>query len=209
MQVAVCCCRVSVLEKQEFGDWGGDELFEKALHRELLPRGLFAGGSPAELSNAAAIYIFGKTTSDCEREDRGITEAPAKPYRQSHNDRTTTFQDPVTGVVPIENCIFKLEDKPKPNMSHRAGGMRGEGGGGQRPTSIASEMSNHTLASEASQEQIARTSRSSKKNAAFGKRSNSMKRNPKANVLKSGWLFKQVQYNSCLTGGKNACEVAC
>ncbi|XP_072336161.1 pleckstrin homology domain-containing family A member 6 isoform X3 [Scyliorhinus torazame] len=113
-------------------------------------------------------------------------------YFINHNDRTTTFQDPVTGVVPIENCIFKLEDKPKPNMSHRAGGMRGEGGGGQRPTSIASEMSNHTLASEASQEQIARTSRSSKKNAAFGKRSNSMKRNPKANVLKSGWLFKQA-----------------
>ncbi|XP_078098188.1 pleckstrin homology domain-containing family A member 6 isoform X2 [Mustelus asterias] len=113
-------------------------------------------------------------------------------YFINHNDRTTTFQDPVTGVVPIENCIFKLEDKPKPNMSNRAGGMRGEGGGGQRPTSIASEMSNHTLVSEASQEQPVRTSRSSKKNAAFGKRSNSMKRNPKANVLKSGWLFKQA-----------------
>ncbi|GCC34348.1 hypothetical protein chiPu_0012821 [Chiloscyllium punctatum] len=77
-------------------------------------------------------------------------------------------------------------------MSNRAGGVRGEGGGGQRPTSIASEMSNHTLVSETSQEQAVRTSRSSKKNAAFGKRSNSMKRNPKANVLKSGWLFKQA-----------------
>ncbi|XP_060701321.1 pleckstrin homology domain-containing family A member 6 isoform X5 [Hemiscyllium ocellatum] len=77
-------------------------------------------------------------------------------------------------------------------MSNRAGSVRGEGGGGQRPTSIASEMSNHTLVSETSQEQAVRTSRSSKKNAAFGKRSNSMKRNPKANVLKSGWLFKQA-----------------
>ncbi|XP_072419909.1 pleckstrin homology domain-containing family A member 6 isoform X2 [Chiloscyllium punctatum] len=113
-------------------------------------------------------------------------------YFINHNDRTTTFQDPVTGIVPIENCIFKLEDKPLPNMSNRAGGVRGEGGGGQRPTSIASEMSNHTLVSETSQEQAVRTSRSSKKNAAFGKRSNSMKRNPKANVLKSGWLFKQA-----------------
>ncbi|XP_048467765.1 pleckstrin homology domain-containing family A member 6-like [Rhincodon typus] len=111
-------------------------------------------------------------------------------YFINHNDRTTAFQDPVTGVVPIENCIFKLEDKA--NMSNRAGGVRGEGGGGQRPTSIASEMSNHTLISETSQEQTVRTSRSSKKNAAFGKRSNSMKRNPKANVLKSGWLFKQL-----------------
>ncbi|XP_060701319.1 pleckstrin homology domain-containing family A member 6 isoform X4 [Hemiscyllium ocellatum] len=113
-------------------------------------------------------------------------------YFINHNDRTTTFQDPVTGIVPIENCIFKLEDKPLPNMSNRAGSVRGEGGGGQRPTSIASEMSNHTLVSETSQEQAVRTSRSSKKNAAFGKRSNSMKRNPKANVLKSGWLFKQA-----------------
>ncbi|XP_067863740.1 pleckstrin homology domain-containing family A member 6 isoform X3 [Heptranchias perlo] len=109
----------------------------------------------------------------------------------SHNERTTTFQDPVTGVVPIENCIFKLEDKPTATMSNRAGGGRGEGEG-QRPTSIASEMSNHTLVSETSQEQAVRTSRSSKKNAAFGKRSNSMKRNPKANVLKRGWLFKQA-----------------
>ncbi|XP_067913522.1 pleckstrin homology domain-containing family A member 6 isoform X3 [Heterodontus francisci] len=113
-------------------------------------------------------------------------------YFMNHNERTTTFQNPVTGVVPVENCIFKLEDKPMSNMSNRAGGVRGEGGGGQRPTSIASEMSNHTLVSEASQEQAVRTSRSSKKNAAFGKRSNSMKRNPKANVLKRGWLYKQA-----------------
>uniref|UniRef100_UPI00398EAF70 pleckstrin homology domain-containing family A member 6 isoform X2 n=1 Tax=Pristiophorus japonicus TaxID=55135 RepID=UPI00398EAF70 len=117
---------------------------------------------------------------------------PGVASQTCHNERTTTFQDPVTGVVPIENCIFKLEDKPVSNVSNRAGGVWGEGGGGQRPTSIASEMSNHTLVSENAQEQALRTSRSSKKNASFGKRSNSMKRNPKANVLKRGWLFKQA-----------------
>ncbi|XP_059806177.1 pleckstrin homology domain-containing family A member 6 isoform X15 [Hypanus sabinus] len=114
--------------------------------------------------------------------------------RQSHNERTTTFQDPVTGVVPIENCIFKLEDKSLSNMSNRTE-VRGEGGGGgegHRPVSIASEISNHTLVSENSQEQALKTSKGSKKNASFGKRSNSMKRNPKANVLKRGWLFKQA-----------------
>lgn len=37
--------------------------------------------------------------------------------------------------------------------------------------------------------QAARTSR---KGIAFGKRSNSMKRNPNAAVTKSGWLYKQV-----------------
>ena len=35
-------------------------------------------------------------------------------------------------------------------------------------------------------------SRSSRKGIAFGKRSNSMKRNPTAAVTKSGWLYKQV-----------------
>ncbi|XP_072134884.1 pleckstrin homology domain-containing family A member 6 isoform X6 [Mobula birostris] len=114
-------------------------------------------------------------------------------YFINHNERTTTFQDPVTGVVPIENCIFKLEEKPLPNMSNRTE-VRGEGGGGEglRPVSIASEISNHTLVSENSQEQALKTSKGSKKNASFGKRSNSMKRNPKANVLKRGWLFKQA-----------------
>lgn len=34
--------------------------------------------------------------------------------------------------------------------------------------------------------------RSSRKGIAFGKRSNSMKRNPNAAVTKSGWLYKQV-----------------
>lgn len=35
-------------------------------------------------------------------------------------------------------------------------------------------------------------SRPSRKGIAFGKRSNSMKRNPNAAVTKSGWLYKQV-----------------
>ncbi|NXK77949.1 PKHA6 protein, partial [Amazona guildingii] len=37
-----------------------------------------------------------------------------------------------------------------------------------------------------------RASRSSRKGIAFGKRSNSMKRNPNAAVTKSGWLYKQA-----------------
>ncbi|KAG2468261.1 PKHA6 protein, partial [Polypterus senegalus] len=35
-------------------------------------------------------------------------------------------------------------------------------------------------------------SRSSRKAATFGKRSNSMRRNPKAEVNKQGWLYKQA-----------------
>ncbi|XP_042198052.1 LOW QUALITY PROTEIN: pleckstrin homology domain-containing family A member 6 [Callorhinchus milii] len=110
-------------------------------------------------------------------------------YFINHNERATSFKHPVTGVVPIENCIFTLEDKPKPAMS-----SRGRGEGGNRPTSIASEMSNQTLVSETSGEQShgRQASRSSKKGVVFGKRSNSMKRNPKANVTRRGWLYKQA-----------------
>lgn len=36
-------------------------------------------------------------------------------------------------------------------------------------------------------------SRTPRKAATFGKRSNSMRRNPKAEVSKQGWLYKQVK----------------
>ncbi|XP_066559277.1 pleckstrin homology domain-containing family A member 6 isoform X3 [Amia ocellicauda] len=66
---------------------------------------------------------------------------------------------------------------------------------GKRPVSIASDVnSNHTMVSDVSPEQQpnGRASRSSKKAVTFGKRSNSMRRNPKAEVAKQGWLYKQA-----------------
>ncbi|XP_044868555.1 pleckstrin homology domain-containing family A member 6 isoform X6 [Mauremys mutica] len=65
--------------------------------------------------------------------------------------------------------------------------------GGKRPATISSESSNRTMVSEMPQERPnGRASRPSRKGIAFGKRSNSMKRNPNAAVTKSGWLFKQA-----------------
>ncbi|NXL05670.1 PKHA6 protein, partial [Mesembrinibis cayennensis] len=65
--------------------------------------------------------------------------------------------------------------------------------GGKRPATITSEPSNHTMVSEVPPERAGgRASRSSRKGIAFGKRSNSMKRNPNAAVTKSGWLYKQA-----------------
>ncbi|NXF36977.1 PKHA6 protein, partial [Nyctibius bracteatus] len=65
--------------------------------------------------------------------------------------------------------------------------------GGKRPVTIASEPSNHAMVSEVPPERPGgRASRSSRKGIAFGKRSNSMKRNPNAAVTKSGWLYKQA-----------------
>ncbi|XP_063153611.1 pleckstrin homology domain-containing family A member 6 isoform X1 [Candoia aspera] len=63
----------------------------------------------------------------------------------------------------------------------------------KRPAAVSSESSNHTMVSEVPQERPnGRASRTSRKGIAFGKRSNSMKRNPNAAVTKNGWLFKQA-----------------
>ncbi|XP_053943224.1 pleckstrin homology domain-containing family A member 6 isoform X13 [Cuculus canorus] len=72
--------------------------------------------------------------------------------------------------------------------------------GGKRPATITSEAPNHTMVSEVPLERPggrvgARSNvapRPSRKGIAFGKRSNSMKRNPNATVTKSGWLYKQA-----------------
>ncbi|KAJ7333014.1 hypothetical protein JRQ81_015194 [Phrynocephalus forsythii] len=63
----------------------------------------------------------------------------------------------------------------------------------KRPAAVNSEPSSHAMVSEVPQERPnGRASRSSRKGIAFGKRSNSMKRNPSAAVTKSGWLYKQA-----------------
>ncbi|NXC41349.1 PKHA6 protein, partial [Penelope pileata] len=64
---------------------------------------------------------------------------------------------------------------------------------GKRPAPVSSEPPNHAMVSEVPPERPGgRASRSSRKGIAFGKRSNSMKRNPNAAVTKSGWLYKQA-----------------
>ncbi|XP_074920982.1 pleckstrin homology domain-containing family A member 6 isoform X15 [Chelonoidis abingdonii] len=106
--------------------------------------------------------------------------------RVSHNERRNTFLHPVTGHIPEENTRFDLRlPNSTVDMSSKAGG--------KRPATISSESSNHTMVSEMPQERPnGRASRPSRKGIAFGKRSNSMKRNPNATVTKSGWLFKQA-----------------
>ncbi|CAL1608839.1 unnamed protein product [Knipowitschia caucasica] len=66
--------------------------------------------------------------------------------------------------------------------------MNGNAAAGRLPHSKSAIM-----VSEVSQENqpYSRTSRTPRKAASFGKRSNSMRRNPKAVVTKQGWLYKQ------------------
>uniref|UniRef100_A0ACB8F560 Pleckstrin y domain-containing A member 6 n=1 Tax=Sphaerodactylus townsendi TaxID=933632 RepID=A0ACB8F560_9SAUR len=102
----------------------------------------------------------------------------------NHNERQNTFLHPVTGQIPEENNQFDLQNSAL-DMSNKTGS--------KRPAPVHSDSSTHTMVSEAPQERPnGRASRSSRKGIAFGKRSNSMKRNPNAAVTKSGWLFKQA-----------------
>ncbi|XP_058860587.1 pleckstrin homology domain-containing family A member 6-like isoform X1 [Acipenser ruthenus] len=99
--------------------------------------------------------------------------------RVSHNDRSGTFRHPVSHLNAEETHTLQQQLPSNPDMS------------GKRPVSITSESaSNHGMVSDL--EPNGRTSRSSKKAVTFGKRSNSMRRNPKAEVMKQGWLYKQA-----------------
>ncbi|XP_058860590.1 pleckstrin homology domain-containing family A member 6-like isoform X4 [Acipenser ruthenus] len=102
-----------------------------------------------------------------------------KRQKKSHNDRSGTFRHPVSHLNAEETHTLQQQLPSNPDMS------------GKRPVSITSESaSNHGMVSDL--EPNGRTSRSSKKAVTFGKRSNSMRRNPKAEVMKQGWLYKQA-----------------
>ncbi|XP_041084182.1 pleckstrin homology domain-containing family A member 6-like isoform X8 [Polyodon spathula] len=97
----------------------------------------------------------------------------------SHNDRSSTFRHPVNHLNTEETHKLQQQLLSNPDMS------------GNRPVSITSEStSSHGMVSDL--EPNGRASRSSKKAVTFGKRSNSMRRNPKAEVMKQGWLYKQA-----------------
>ncbi|XP_039625682.1 pleckstrin homology domain-containing family A member 5 isoform X3 [Polypterus senegalus] len=104
----------------------------------------------------------------------------------NHNERKVTCKHPVSGQPSQDNCIFVVNEQSISKMtSHEKK---------DRPVSTISEASNYTLTSEYAAHPgspVGRASRSSKKVHNFGKRSNSIKRNPNAPVIKRNWLYKQ------------------
>ncbi|XP_051791375.1 pleckstrin homology domain-containing family A member 5 isoform X7 [Erpetoichthys calabaricus] len=104
----------------------------------------------------------------------------------NHNERKVTCKHPVSGQPSQDNCIFVVNEQSISKMtSHEKK---------DRPVSTISEASNYTLTSEYAAlpgSPVGRASRSSKKVHNFGKRSNSIKRNPNAPVIKRNWLYKQ------------------
>ncbi|XP_061218904.1 pleckstrin homology domain-containing family A member 6 isoform X5 [Neopsephotus bourkii] len=137
-------------------------------------------------------------------------------YFINHNERRNTFLHPVTGQVPEDTSRLDPHN-PTSDMSSKAGSKRAapvtsepqnhtmvtegppERPGGrvgargraarQGATETGSRAPPPALSSSSAPLQA---SRSSRKGIAFGKRSNSMKRNPNAAVTKSGWLYKQA-----------------
>ncbi|XP_068442057.1 pleckstrin homology domain-containing family A member 5-like isoform X3 [Clinocottus analis] len=122
----------------------------------------------------------------------------------NHNERKVTCKHPVSGVPSQDNCIFVVNEQPAPQASSEQGSSSDKK---ERPMSTMSEASNYTGGSDYSTfpgspattvtpattttTSSTRPSRPSKKIHNFGKRSNSIKRNPNAPAVRSNWLYKQ------------------
>uniref|UniRef100_A0A3B3C1U3 Pleckstrin homology domain containing A5 n=1 Tax=Oryzias melastigma TaxID=30732 RepID=A0A3B3C1U3_ORYME len=104
----------------------------------------------------------------------------------NHNERKVTCKHPVSGLPSQDNCIFVINEQSASKVP--ANEKK------DRPQSIMSEASNYTGSSDCTtnaNSPAGRPSRSSKKIHNFGKRSNSIRRNPTAPVIKKNWLYKQ------------------
>ncbi|CAL8291318.1 unnamed protein product [Boreogadus saida] len=104
----------------------------------------------------------------------------------SHNERKVTCKHPVSGIPSQDNCIFVVNEQSA--QTAPANEKK------DRFRSDMSEASNYTGASDYATHQnspAGRPSRPSKKVHNFGKRSNSIRRNPGAPVIRSNWLYKQ------------------
>nr|XP_008172520.1 pleckstrin homology domain-containing family A member 5 isoform X9 [Chrysemys picta bellii] len=107
-------------------------------------------------------------------------------YYVNHNERKVTCKHPVTGQPSQDNCIFVVNEQTAATMTSEEKK--------ERTVSTISDASNYNLTSDYAVHPVSpvgRTSRSSKKVHNFGKRSNSIKRNPNAPVIRRGWLYKQ------------------
>ncbi|XP_062418924.1 pleckstrin homology domain-containing family A member 5-like isoform X3 [Pungitius pungitius] len=103
----------------------------------------------------------------------------------NHNERKVTCKHPVSSLPSQDNCIFVVNEQSASKVPANEK---------DRPLSTMSEASNYTGSSDYSANPTNtadRPSRPSKKIHNFGKRSNSIRRNPGAPVIKRNWLYKQ------------------
>ncbi|XP_062245212.1 pleckstrin homology domain-containing family A member 5-like isoform X2 [Platichthys flesus] len=104
----------------------------------------------------------------------------------NHNERKVTCKHPVSGVPSQDNCIFVINEQSSSKVP--ANEKK------DQALNIMSEAANYTGGSDYAANPgspAGRPSRPSKKIHNFGKRSNSIRRNPGAPVMKKNWLYKQ------------------
>ncbi|XP_022611892.1 pleckstrin homology domain-containing family A member 5-like isoform X5 [Seriola dumerili] len=104
----------------------------------------------------------------------------------NHNERKVTCKHPVSGLPSQDNCIFVVNEQSSSKVP--ANEKK------ERAVKNMSEASNYTGGSDYAanpSSPAGRPSRPSKKVHNFGKRSNSIRRNPSAPVIKRNWLYKQ------------------
>nr|XP_033490384.1 pleckstrin homology domain-containing family A member 5 isoform X15 [Epinephelus lanceolatus] len=122
----------------------------------------------------------------------------------NHNERKVTCKHPVSSLPSQDNCIFVVNEHvncgklchPAFSRLHvrRSASKAPANEKKERPLSTMSEASNYTGGSDHAanpSSPAGRPSRPSKKIHNFGKRSNSIRRNPSAPVVKRNWLYKQ------------------
>ncbi|XP_045063767.1 pleckstrin homology domain-containing family A member 7-like isoform X3 [Coregonus clupeaformis] len=115
--------------------------------------------------------------------EEGFTDEGAG-YFINHNQRTTSFRHPVTGQVSQENVDFILQEQPGGRMSNPQQADL-------RLSSTISEASTAITSSTVDTASGSKGSRSSGRVLHFGKREQSIKRNPNVPVVVRGWLYKQ------------------
>ncbi|XP_072128582.1 pleckstrin homology domain-containing family A member 7 isoform X4 [Mobula birostris] len=103
--------------------------------------------------------------------------------KKSHNQQTTSFRHPVTGQISPENDEYILREQLDIHMSKQQVS--------QRPHSVVSETSTGVTTSTIGNVPISKVLKTNGKVHNFGKREQSIKRNPNAPVVVRGWLYKQ------------------
>ncbi|XP_077371995.1 pleckstrin homology domain-containing family A member 5 isoform X13 [Festucalex cinctus] len=137
------------------------------------------------LSGEAVITGHRKTPDLPTGWEEGYTFEGARCFI-NHNERKVTCKHPVSGSPSQDNCIFVINEQStaKVPVNEKK----------EQPRSTMSETSNNTGSSDCAANQssaAARASRPPKRLHNFGKRSNSIRRNPSAPVIKRNWLYKQ------------------
>ncbi|XP_062402293.1 pleckstrin homology domain-containing family A member 6 isoform X3 [Sardina pilchardus] len=129
-----------------------------------------------------------------EEEERSVSQndqngPPGHPVIQSHLEESVRLQKSLSrSSAPDMNGKAGRREPENGTAGTSANGNGGAGQGNANGNNIAMMTEAQTDA----QPPLARVSRPSRKAATFGKRSNSMRRNPKAEVAKQGWLHKQA-----------------